>query len=468
MMDTLTLFNKKPLPRIVLVGRPNVGKSTLFNRLAERRIALVDDTPGMTRDYKEALATFADHQFQLLDTAGFEDVYDESLTSRMRLQTEKAIQQADLILFLIDTRAGLTPLDRYFASWLRKTKKPVLMVANKSEGRQGETGYLEAFSLGLGEPLPISAEHGEGIVTLWQTIFKHFPELSLDKPDKNLWEDETPEQEDIEHKERTVQLAIVGRPNVGKSTLLNAILGEERVLTGPEAGITRDSIAVDLNYEGKSLKLIDTAGLRKRRNIDASIEKLANFDTFKSIQYADIVVLVCDATQPLENQDLTIARKVLEEGRALIIALNKWDLIQNPDKALKEVHEILEDSLSQAKGITVVPLSAIKQKNYHGLFKEVFKVYGLWNKRIPTSELNRWLEHMIFKNPPPTVQGKRLKIKYVTQSKSRPPTFIVFMTRALELPEAYVRYLKTGLRESFDLWGVPLRFFVRGSKNPYV
>jgi len=451
----------KNTPRIALVGRPNVGKSTLFNRLVGRRTALVDDRPGMTRDYKEGVATHGKTKVTLFDTAGLEEVYDDSINARMRDQTLKALEKADAILFMIDGRAGVTPMDVFFADIVRRSKKDIILVVNKAEGRLAEQRSYDAYRLGLGEPVPVSAEHGEGITDLWQHMLEA---LYLNDDFFEAPEEDAPIDED---EKPVFDVAFVGRPNVGKSTLLNALIGEDRVLTSPEAGTTRDSIAVEFKRGDKTLRLIDTAGLRKRRTINDSLEKLSVVDTFKSIQYAEIVVLVIDGTMGLENQDLTIARKVLEEGRALILAVNKWDLVKDKDKTMKTLHETIDDSLAQARGISIVNLAAIKQKNFDELLDTCFKVYEMWNKRVSTGELNRWLEVTLSENPPPNVSGRRLKIKYITQVKSRPPTFALFMTRSEQLPEFYVRYLKAGMRKHLGLVGVPLRIVSRSPKNPY-
>jgi GTP-binding protein len=454
---------------VAIVGRPNVGKSTLFNRLVGKKLALVDDQPGVTRDRRFGPGHLGDLDFTVVDTAGLEDVFDESLAARMREQTEEAIRQADVALLLFDARAGITPLDEHFAKRLRKTKTPILLVANKCESKAAEAGLNEAFRLGLGAPLPISAEHGEGMGELYDALHDvaerkqaQLEDIALD-PDAELEalpDDEAPAP-------KVLQLAIVGRPNVGKSTLANALLGEDRLLTGPEAGITRDAIAVDWDWKGTPIRLIDTAGLRRRARVVEKLERLSGADTDRAVRYAHVVVLVLDANDMLEKQDLTIARHVIEEGRALIIAANKWDAIDNKNEALKKLKERVDKSLPQVTGIPVVTLSARSGRNLDKLMQAVFKIYGEWNKRVPTAQLNRYLEAAMVAHPPPLVRGRRIKLRYMTQIKTRPPTFALFSAKADELPDAYARYLINGIRERFDMKGAPIRLQLKRTDNPF-
>ncbi len=468
---------------VAIVGRPNVGKSTLFNRLVGKKIALVDDTPGVTRDRREAEGRIAELRFRLLDTAGFEDVTDNSLEARMRAQTEAAIDEADIILFMIDARAGVMPLDKGFAQLLRKANKRVHLIANKAEGRAAEAGLNEAWSLGFDEPIALSAEHGLGISELYSIIGAAIDETILEKEEV----DDAPNLEalplvdvdvskEVEGDEgelrwnpnRYLNVAIVGRPNAGKSTLVNRLVGDERVLTGPEAGITRDSILVPWEWEGRVINLVDTAGIRRRAKVQKKLEKLAVSDALRSIQYAEIVVLMLDATVPFEKQDLHLADLVEREGRALVIALNKWDLIEDKNATLSMLREKCERLLPQLRGVPLVTLSGLTGKNIPNLMKAIFKIERSWNIRVSTARLNRWLRGMTQSHPPPAVSGRRLKMRYVTQAKSRPPTFIAFCSRPEVLPTSYKRYLINGLRESFDIWGTPVRLWVRGGDNPYV
>lgn len=471
---------------LAIVGRPNVGKSTLFNRLAGKRLAIVEDTPGVTRDWRSAPGRLGPLDFTVIDTAGLEDAAAGTLEDRMRRQTERAMAEADVVLFLVDARSGITPLDRDVAEWLRRTDRPVLLAANKSEGRAGDSGYLEAFELGLGEPLRLSAAHGEGMGDLLDLL------LPFDKTppdDADLLEEEDPfgdagadagealaeedgedqAQEELppETDDRVIQLAIVGRPNVGKSTLVNALLEDERMLTGPEPGMTRDAIATDWQWRGRDIRLVDTAGLRKRARIHESLEKLTASDTMNAVRLAQMVVLVVDAEAPLERQDLVIARHVVEEGRGLLIAVNKWDLVADHQEVLQRVRERLEESLAQVKGVPVVTISAIKGRRLDRLMDAVLDLYGIWNRRIGTGPLNRWLGTMLQSHPPPMVAGRRLKLRYITQIKSRPPTFALWTSRPDEVPESYLRYLVNGLRERFGLAGVPVRLWLRKGENPY-
>ncbi|HUN45296.1 MAG TPA: ribosome biogenesis GTPase Der [Stellaceae bacterium] len=440
---------------VAIVGRPNVGKSTLFNRLVGRKLALVDDQPGVTRDWREGEASLGDLRFRVLDTAGLDEGDAESLTARMQRQTEQALDRADAVLFLIDGRAGVTPLDRHFADWLRRRNRPTLLVVNKAEGKS-DAGILEAYALGLGDPIPISAEHNEGMSDLYDALRPH-----VDRAESEAAEDAAPETE------KPLQLAIVGRPNVGKSTLVNRLIGEERLLTGPEAGITRDAIAVEWRWKGRPVRLIDTAGMRKRPKVEGKLEKLSVGETLRAIRFAEAVVLVLDAEAMLERQDLTIARMVEEEGRALVIAVNKWDLIEDKPKALEKLRDRLQISLPQLQGLAVVTLSARTGRGIDKLMPAVFAAHEAWNRRIATPVLNRWLEAAQARHPPPLVDGRRLRIRYMTQANTRPPTFALFASKPGELPATYRGYLVNLMREEFDLPGVPIRMMLRGGKNPY-
>ena len=458
---------------IALVGRPNVGKSTLFNRLIGRRHALVDDTPGVTRDRREGEGRLADLHFQVVDTAGLEEADPESLAGRMRAQTERAIADADLVLMMVDARSGIMPLDEHFARLLRRRGDKVVLLANKSEGAAARAGLFEAFSLGLGEPVAISAEHNEGMADLYEAIRARMPEEPTEEKNENaVLEDGSPPEEGVDiwqdrDRPRVVRMAVVGRPNVGKSTLVNAILGEDRLLTGPEAGITRDAIEVEWRYRDRPLKLVDTAGLRRRARVMEKLEKLSVEDTRRAIQFAHVVVLVLDAQMMLEKQDLTIARMVIEEGRALVIAANKWDAVTDREQALRDLRDRFEISLPQVKGAPYITVSALRGRNLDKLFDAVFAVYDVWNTRISTARLNRWLSHKTEAHPPPLARGRRIRLRYMTQIKARPPTFAAFVSLPEELPEAYTRYLVNGLREDFDLPGTPIRFITRKGKNPY-
>ncbi len=442
---------------VVILGRPNVGKSTLFNRLVGRKIALVDDQPGVTRDRREGLAQIADLSFRVFDTAGLDDARKETLEARMSAQAEMAVHEADLVLFVIDARAGITPIDRLFAEKIRKFGKPVRLVANKAEARMAEAGVLESYSLGFGEPLAISAEHGEGMESIYDAIA---PLLS------ETVEVEANESDD-EALTRPLRLAIIGQPNAGKSTLVNTMLGEERMLTGPEAGITRDAIATDWSWGGREVKLWDTAGIRRKSRVTGKIEKLAVSDALRAIRFADCVVVLIDASMVIERQDLALSDLVATEGRAIVLALSKWDLVEDKQKKLAEVHSDLEDVLPEIRGVPVVTISSKQERGVDKMMKAVFEAVDRWSARITTSQLNRWLESAVERNPPPAPSGRRIKIRYATQASSRPPTFAVFGNQMSKMPDSYKRYLMNTLRRDFDLAGVPIRFSLRGGKNPF-
>ena len=447
---------------VAIVGRPNVGKSTLFNRLVGKRLALVAEEPGVTRDRREGAARLFDLEFTAVDTAGLEEAEADSLEARMRAQTDRAVAAADLALLLIDARAGITPLDRHFADWLRRGPTPVVLVANKCESRAGEAGRLEAFALGLGEPVPLSAEHNLGLSDLRDAIHDALEGRALERDAQGVEPDAAEEEG-----ERPLQLAIVGRPNVGKSTLVNRLVGEERVLTGPEAGITRDAIAIEWSYKGRPIRLIDTAGLRRRAKAVAKVEKLSVGDALRAIDFAQVVVLLVDAAAPMEKQDLTIARQVLDEGRALVIAVNKWDACADRAAAIKGLGARLERSLPQSRGLPVVTISALRGQNLDRLLDAVFAAYDVWNRRVATAALNSWLAAMVRRHPPPAPGGRRVRLRYATQAKIRPPSFVIFCSRPQAVPDSYLRYLENGLRDDFDLPGTPIRITLRKGKNPY-
>jgi GTP-binding protein len=446
-----------PLPTVAIIGRPNVGKSTLFNRLVGKRLALVDDQPGVTRDRREGDANLLGLEFRIIDTAGFEDEDPHTLPGRMRQQTEAAVVDADVALFMIDARAGVTPLDEEIARWLRAADRPVVVLANKAEGRAGETGVIEAMAFGFGDPVPFSAEHAEGMVDLFDAL-RPF----VDRPDA---EDEP--EEDPESPDAPLKLAIVGRPNAGKSTLINRMLGQDRLITGPEAGITRDSIAIEWEWEGRPVRLIDTAGMRKRARVQEKLEKLSVADALRAVDFAEVVVLLLDATRGLEVQDIKIADRVLQEGRALIIALNKWDVAENASSLFNGVKGALDEGLAQAKGVPLLTVSGINGKGIDTLIKVAFETREAWGRRVSTGALNRWFERALEANPPPAPGGKRIKPRYLTQIKSRPPSFVLFGTRVDLLPESYRRYLLNSLRREFDFGAVPVRLTMRAPSNPF-
>jgi GTPase len=445
-----------PLPVVAIIGRPNVGKSTLFNRLVGKRLALVDDRPGVTRDRREGDADLLGLNFRIVDTAGFEDEDAATLPGRMRAQTQAAVDSADVALFVIDARAGIVPLDEEIARWLRGSKTPVVLLANKAEGQSGESGLYEAYSLGFGDPIRFSAEHGEGLAELFEDLQPHIEreEFAAD------------EAEPAEG--GPLKLAIVGRPNAGKSTLVNKLLGEDRMITGPEAGITRDSISIDWDWEGQPVRLIDTAGLRKKSKVDDKLESLSAMDTRHAIDFAEVVVLLLDATRGLEAQDLRIADQVFTEGRAMVIALNKWDVADNQSSLFNGVRAALEEGFAQVKGVPLLTVSAATGKGLDMLMKVAFETRDAWSRRVSTGELNRWFERAIEANPPPAPGGRRIKLRYVTQIKSRPPSFVIFGTRVDQLPESYRRYLVNGIRRDLGFGAVPVRLTLRSPKNPFV
>jgi len=471
---------------IAIVGRPNVGKSTLFNRLVGKRLALVDDTPGVTRDRRNAHGRIGDLKFEIIDTAGLEEGKPGSLSERMRYQTEQALQEADVTLMIYDGRSGVTPMDEHFAAWLRRSKASSILAANKCEGKMAGASVYEGFSLGLGEPIAISAEHGEGLGDLYQSIVDKLTEQGIDpyEDEKKALEAEArrpkntgPDEGDLEYdfvddehdseEARPLRLAIVGRPNAGKSTLINTLVGEDRLITGPEAGLTRDSISVDWSWNDLPVKLFDTAGMRKRARVTEKLEKLSVADGLRAVQFAEVVVLLLDAELGIERQDLKIAEHVVSEGRALVIALNKWDMVDDRLATQRQLKDVLTTSLPQLKGVKIVNFSGLTGKGVQNLMPEVAEAYKLWNSRIPTAAFNRWLADVLEKHPAPSVGGRRIKIRYGAQIKSRPPTFSLFCNRPDDLPDSYIRYLENELRRDFDLPGVPLRIYLRKSENPY-
>ncbi|HUI94337.1 MAG TPA: ribosome biogenesis GTPase Der [Xanthobacteraceae bacterium] len=447
---------------VAIVGRANVGKSTLFNRLVGKRLALVDDQPGVTRDRREGEAKLGDLAFTVIDTAGIEDAAPDTLTGRMRAQTEAAIAAADAVMFLVDARAGLMPSDHAIAQLVRKSGKPAILVANKSEGRAAEAGLYESYALGLGEPIALSAEHGEGLADLYAALRAALPEET-----EPAAEADAQEAAPAWAPERPIRVAVVGRPNAGKSTLVNRLLGEERLLTGPEAGITRDSIAVDLVWHGRHFLMHDTAGLRRRSRVDDKLEKLSVGDALEAVRFADVVVVLMDADAALEDQDLRIVDLVEREGRALVIAVSKWDRNDRAPGAIGKLRAEAERRLQQVKGVPLVAVSGLTGEGLDRLMQAVVDIHAVWNRRVPTNALNRWLEGAIAAHPPPAVSGRRLKLNYMTQPKTRPPSFVLFCTRADAVPDAYLRYLVNGLRQTFDLPGVPIRIALREKDNPF-
>ncbi len=461
---------------VAIVGRPNVGKSTLFNRLAGRKLALVDDTPGVTRDRRPGEARLVDLKFGIIDTAGLEESAPDTLEGRMRAQTEAAIDEADLALFLIDAKSGITPADETLAAILRKRGKPVVVVANKAEARGAEDGLYDSFRLGLGDPCPISAEHGEGMLDLRDAIvaaigedaaFPQADEVAVTDVDVSADETADDGDEPAYDESKPLRVAIVGRPNAGKSTLINRFLGEDRLLTGPEAGITRDSISVEWDWKGRRIKMFDTAGLRRKARVQEKLEKLSVADALRAIRFAEVVVIVLDSEVSFEKQDLQIADLVVREGRAPVIAFNKWDMVEDPQQALARLREKTERLLPQARGIRAVPVSGLTGTGLDRLMQAVIDTHKTWNRRISTANLNRWLASMQVQHPPPAVSGRRLRLKYMTQIKARPPGFIISCTRPEALPASYTRYLINGLREDFNLPGVPLRLSYRKGDNPF-
>lgn len=443
---------------LALVGRPNVGKSTLFNRLTGTRHAIVDDQPGVTRDRRYGQGNIGPLEFEVVDTAGMEHGKGTGqMQANMLEMTRNGIEDADIALMMIDGLAGITPEDAYFARWLRKMSKPVILLVNKAESKKGRVSMADSWELGLGEPVAISAEHGEGMADLYEAIVSYCKEHDIATESDE--DDEIPTE---------LQLAIIGRPNAGKSTLINALLGENRVLTGPEAGVTRDAIAVNWQWQDRPIKLVDTAGLRKQAKRNEKLERMSAVDSFRAIQYAHVCILLLDAGCPLDKQDLKLADHVVEEGRGLIIAVNKWDEVDRPEAWMRALEKIVEKRLAMVRGVPIVPVSALKKKGFELLMEEVFRIYGLWNQRIPTGQLNRWLEGMLMDHPPPLTKSKRpIRLKYITQIKSRPPSFALFATRKDKLPESYRRYLVHGIREAFDLPAIPIRLTLKGGKNPY-
>ena len=453
-------------PKIAIVGRPNVGKSTLFNRLTGTRDALVSDLPGLTRDRKEGEADLGGHAISLIDTAGLEVAQRGSIADRMRAQTEAAISAADLVLFVIHARAGVTATDETFARTVRASGRPVVLIANKCEGRTADEGFYEAFKLGLGEPVAISAEHGLGLSDLERDALAALGlKPKVRKKSRDGEEDEAEPKEEVRAK--PLRVAIVGRPNAGKSTLVNALLGEDRMITGPEPGLTRDSVASDITWNGQVFKLFDTAGLRRRAKVTELAEKLSTSDTLRAVRFAEVVVLLIDAERGIEHQDLTIGDLVTEEGRALVIAINKWDVVEEKQKVLKGLHSKIAEGLAQVPGVAVVPISAASENGLDKLMRAIVKASEIWNRRVATPQLNRWLEEALARHAPPAPSGRRLKIRYMTQPSTRPPTFVAFCSRSDALPKSYQRYLVNSLRAAFDLPGVPIRLNLRSGDNPF-
>ena len=447
---------------IAIIGRPNVGKSTLFNRLVGQKLALVDDEPGVTRDRREGNARLGDLEFTVIDTAGLDEGAKGSLTARMQEQTETAIALADALMFVIDARAGLTPNDRAFADFARRANKPVVLVANKSEGKHGEVGAMESYALGLGDPVQISAEHGEGMGELYDALAALMPEPAEEVEELD---DEKLSDEDLA--QRPIRVAIVGRPNAGKSTLINHLLGEERLLTSAEAGTTRDSISVEISWQGRDFRVFDTAGLRRRSRIEEKLEKLSVADALRAVRFAEVVVLMMDAQNRFEEQDLRIADLIEREGRAIVLAVNKWDLMERKPHLISALRSDADHWLPQVKGAPIVAVSGLMGEGIDRLMKAIQDAYAVWNKRVPTAALNRWFEQAIQANPPPAVSGRRLKLNYITQTKGRPPSFVLFCSRADAVPQSYLRYLTNSLREAFDLPGTPIRITLREKANPF-
>jgi GTP-binding protein len=449
---------------IAIIGRPNVGKSTLFNRLVGQKLALVDDEPGVTRDRREGEARLGDLEFTIIDTAGLDDGAKGSLTARMQEQTETAIGLADALMFVVDARAGLTPNDRAFADFARRADKPVVLVANKSEGKQGDAGAMEAYALGLGEPIQISAEHGEGMGDLYDALRALMPEPGDEGEE---FDDDDVIAQDEETSQRPIRVAIVGRPNAGKSTLINHLLGEERLLTSSEAGTTRDSISVEITRQGRDFRVFDTAGLRRRSRIEEKLEKLSVADALRAVRFAEVVVLMMDAQNKFEEQDLRIADLIEREGRALVIAVNKWDLMERQPGQISALRNQVDHLLPQVKGAPIVAVSGLMGEGIDRLMSAIEQAYATWNKRVPTASLNRWFEQAVDANPPPAVSGRRLKLNYITQAKARPPSFVLFCSRADAVPQSYLRYLVNSLREYFELPGTPVRISLREKANPF-
>lgn len=452
---------------VAIIGRPNVGKSTLFNRLVGKKLALVDDRPGVTRDRREGEAALGHLRFNVIDTAGLEEADKDSLAGRMRAQTETAIAQADVILFMIDARLGLTPMDQPFAELVRRSGKPVILLANKAEGKKGLDGILESYALGLGDPVPFSAEHGEGTSDLLEALAP-FVDVEPEGDEDDAWAEAPAADADEENDpNKPLRVTIIGRPNAGKSTLVNRMIGEERLLTGPEAGITRDTISVDYEWRGRPVKLFDTAGMRKRARIEEKLEKLSVADALRAIRFAEVVVVLLDSTIPFEKQDLTLVDLTEREGRAVVIGLNKWDLVADKQGLLAELKEKAGHLLAQVRGVPIVPLSGLAGEGIDRLMQAVFSAYDVWNRRVSTARINRWLEGVLSAHPPPAVAGRRIKIRYMTQAKARPPTFALFGNQLDHLPVSYTRYLVNNLREAFELPGTPIRLHTRGGANPF-
>jgi len=448
---------------IAIIGRPNVGKSTLFNRLVGQKLALVDDEPGVTRDRREGEGHLGDLEFTIIDTAGLDEGAKGSLTARMQEQTETAIELADALMFVFDARIGLTPNDRAFADFARRANKPVVLVANKSEGKHGELGAMESYALGLGDPIQISAEHGEGMSDLYDALRVLMPE----PVEHEEFDDDDIIETDEELAQRPIRVAIVGRPNAGKSTLINHLLGEERLLTSPEAGTTRDSISVEIAWQGRDFRVFDTAGLRRRSRIEEKLEKLSVADALRAVRFAEVVVLMMDSQNRFEEQDLRIADLIEREGRALVLAVNKWDLMEKKGSLISQLRTDADHWLPQVRGVPIVAVSGLMGEGIDRLMTAIQEAYAVWNKRVPTATLNRWFEQAVDANPPPAVSGRRLKLNYITQAKARPPSFILFCSRADAVPQSYLRYLINSMREAFGLPGTPVRISLREKANPF-